>query len=59
MVRGRMPRALVQKAMKVSGARTTTELVELALANLAVADDYPDWLLSQCGTVSREIELEF
>jgi hypothetical protein len=54
-----MPRALVRKAMKVSGARTTTELVELALANLAIADDYQDWLLSQRGTVSNRIDLEF
>lgn len=59
MVRGRMPKALVRKAMKVSGARTTTELVELALANLATADDYQDWLLSQRGTVSNELDLEF
>ena len=59
MVRGRMPKALVRQAMKVSGARTTTELVELALANLATADDHQDWLLSQRGTVSNELDLEF
>jgi len=29
------------------------------LANLAVADDYPDWLLSQRGTVSQDLDLEF
>jgi hypothetical protein len=59
IVRGRMPEALVRKAKARSGARTNTELIEMALANLAVADRYPDWLLSQRGTVDKEIDLEF
>jgi hypothetical protein len=59
VVRGRMPKALVQKARATSGARSDTELIEMALANLAVADQYPDWLLSQQGTVAKEIDLEF
>jgi hypothetical protein len=59
VVRGRMPKALVRKAKATSGARSDTELIELALANLAVADQYPDWLLSQQGTVSKEVDLEF
>jgi hypothetical protein len=54
-----MPKALVQKAKANSRARSDTELIELALANLAVADQYPDWLLSQQGTVGKEIDLEF
>jgi len=59
IVRGRMPEALVRKAKASSGARSNTELIEMALANLAVADRYPDWLLSQRGTVDKEIDLEF
>jgi hypothetical protein len=59
VIRGRMPRALVRKAKAASGARSATELIEVALANLAVADQYPDWLLSQRGTVAKEIDLEF
>jgi hypothetical protein len=59
IVRGRMPEALVRKAKARSGARTNTELIEMALANLAVADRYPDWLLSQRATVDKEIDLEF
>jgi hypothetical protein len=59
VVRGRMPKALVQKAKATSGARSDTELIEMALANLAVADQYPDWLLSQRGTVGKEVDLEF
>jgi hypothetical protein len=36
-----------------------TDLIEVALANIAVADDYADWLLSRRGAVDREAELEF
>lgn len=59
VIRGRMPEALVRKAKSASGAQSDTELIEIALANLAVADQYPDWLLSQRGTVGKEIDLEF
>jgi hypothetical protein len=59
IVRGRMPEALVKRAKKRSGIKSDTELIEAALANLAVADDYADWLLSQRGTVSPEVDLEF
>lgn len=58
-VRGRMPKLLVSQAKKRTGIQSDSKLIELALANLAVADDYGDWLLSQRGSVSREIELEF
>jgi len=54
-----MPNALVQKAKASSGVHSDTELIEVALANLAVADDYPAWLLSQRGTVSKDADLEF
>ena len=59
VVRGRMPKALVRKAKATSGARSDTELIEIALANLAVADQYPDWLLSQQGTIGKDVDLEF
>ncbi len=59
IVRGRMPKALVQKAKARSGVHSDTELIEVALANLAVADEYPAWLLSQRGTVSQDVDLEF
>jgi hypothetical protein len=54
-----MPRALVEKAKTTSGARSDTELIEMALANLAVADEYPEWLLSHRGSVGKEVDLEF
>ena len=59
MVRGRMPEALVSSAKVRTGIRSDTELLEVALANLALADDYAEWLLSERGTVPRDLELEF
>jgi hypothetical protein len=59
VVRGRMPLALVVRAKKRAGIDSDTELIEVALAHIAVADDYVDWLLSRRGTVSPEVDLEF
>jgi hypothetical protein len=59
LVRGRMPRALVIKAKARAGVHSDTKLIELALVNLAVADDYTEWLLSQRGTIPQDIDLEF
>lgn len=59
MVRGRMPEALVPRAKKRTGITSNTDLLEVALANIAVDDDYADWLLSRRGSVSPEADLEF
>jgi hypothetical protein len=59
VVRGRMPEALVTRAKKRTGIDSDTDLIEVALANIAVADDYVDWLLSRRGAVGGEAELEF
>jgi hypothetical protein len=59
VVRGRMPRALVDKAKRRTGISSDTDLIEVALAHIAVADDYPDWLLSRRGSVPSEVDLEF
>ena len=59
VVRGRMPSALVEQAKKKSGIQSDSKLIEAALANIAVADDYADWLLAQQGTVSKDLDLEF
>ena len=59
VVRGRMPKALVAQAKKRTGVVSDTDLIELALANIAVADDYVDWLLAHRGTIDREADLEF
>lgn len=59
LVRGRMPKALVARAKARAGVQSDTTLIEVALANLAVADEYPGWLISQRGTVSKDLDLEF
>jgi hypothetical protein len=59
VVRGRMPEALVNKAKARTGIKSDTDLLEVALANLAVSDDYPEWLLSRKGTVRQDLDLEF
>lgn len=59
MVRGRMPEALVARAKMRTGINSNTELIEVALANIAVDDDYADWLLSRRGSVTPEADLEF
>ncbi len=59
VVRGRMPEALVARAKKRTGIDSDTDLIEVALANIAVADDYADWLLSRRDAIGREAELEF
>ena len=59
LVRGRMPKALVARAKARTGVQSDTKLIEVALATLAVADEYPDWLISQRGTVSKDLDLEF
>lgn len=59
IVRGRMPEALVSQAKKRTGIKSDTDLIEVALANIAVGDDYVEWLLSRRGSIDPEIELEF
>jgi hypothetical protein len=54
-----MPAGLVARAKKRTGIDSDTDLIEVALANIAVEDDYADWLLSRRGAVSREADLEF
>ncbi|MGH9561276.1 MAG: hypothetical protein ACRD3S_07460, partial [Terracidiphilus sp.] len=58
-VRGRMPPLLVEQAKKKTGIRSDSKLIEAALANIAVGDDYGEWLLAQRGTVSKDLDLEF
>jgi hypothetical protein len=58
-VRGRMPSLLVEQAKKKTGIQSDSKLIEAALASIAVADEYGDWLLAQRGTVSKDLDLEF
>ena len=58
-VRGRMPSQLVERAKKKTGIQSDSKLIEAALANIVVEDDYAEWLLAQKGTVSKELDLDF
>jgi len=59
IVRGRMPEALVSEAKKRTGIESDTDLIEIALANIALGDDYAEWLLSRRGSVGSEVQLDF
>jgi hypothetical protein len=59
VVRGRMPAKLVAQAKKRTGISSDSKLLEAALANIVLADDYVDWLFSQRGTVSADLDLDF
>lgn len=59
VVRGRMPDSLVEAAKRNTGIESDTELVKVALASLAVEENYMEWLWSQRGTIPAEIDLEF
>jgi hypothetical protein len=58
-LQGRMPEKLVERARARAGVETDTQLIEVALANLAVADEYTTWLLSKRGSIGKDVELEF
>ncbi|MGO8756970.1 MAG: hypothetical protein ACLQG3_02485 [Terracidiphilus sp.] len=59
VVRGRMPAALVAHAKRKTGITSDSRLLEAALASIAVADDYGEWLISQRSTIAPELDLEF
>jgi hypothetical protein len=59
VVRARMNEALLAEAKRVTGITSDSELVEAALATLAVEDDFMEWLWRQAGTVDPRIGLEF
>jgi hypothetical protein len=59
IIRGRMPEALVSEAKKRAGIKSDTELIELALASIAMSDNYGEWLLSRRGTIDPDLALEY
>ena len=58
VIRGRVSTALVKAAKKRAGVRTDTELLEVALSNLALADDFGEKFLKRKGTVDPDLDLE-
>lgn len=58
IIRGRVSKALVKAAKKRAGVSSDTELLEVALSNLALADDFGEKFLKRKGTVDPDLDLE-
>jgi hypothetical protein len=58
-LRARMDERLVAEAKRRTGIQSDTELVEMALAHLALADDYALRLARRRGSVAPDVDLEF
>jgi hypothetical protein len=55
----RLNEALVSAAKERTGITSDTQLVELALASLAVGDDFGEWLVTQGGQLSADFANDF
>lgn len=58
-IAARVSPALVEEAKKLTGLASDTDLLEFALANVAVKDDFPDAFRKLKGTVDPTLDLEF
>jgi hypothetical protein len=54
----RVPHRLVTQAKERSGISSTTDLVEYALAKVALEDDFGSKLVARKGTIPADITLE-
>jgi len=55
----RVPRLLVTRAKERSGINSTTELVEYALAKVAIEDDFGAKLVARKGSIPPDLKLDF
>jgi hypothetical protein len=58
-IAGRIRKRLVKAAKARSGIRSDTDLLEYALARVALEDNFMQRLLARKGRVPRDIDLEF
>ena len=56
---GRISPALLEQAKKHTGILTDTDLIEFALANVALDDDFGSTFRETRGTVDPDLELGF
>jgi hypothetical protein len=56
---GRISPALVRQAKRKTGIETDTDLIEFALANVALADDFAETFRKTRGTVDPTLKLDF
>jgi hypothetical protein len=58
-IAGRIRKQLVRAAKRRSGIKSDTELLEYALARVALEDDFGQKLIALEGSVPPDIDLEF
>jgi hypothetical protein len=54
-----VPAPRLPEGEKRACIQADSKLVETAPVSMVVADEYGEWLLSQRGTVSADLDLEF
>ena len=58
-IAGRIRTGLVKAAKARSGIKSDTELLEYALARVALEDDFAAKLIARKGSIPKDIDLEF
>lgn len=58
MVTARMGDRLLAAAKQRTGITSDSELLEIAVANLAVGDDFSEWLLAQRGRLPKDFKID-
>ena len=58
-IAGRVSPALMEQAKKRTGIESDTDLIELALANIALEDDFAEAFKASRGKVDPELKLGF
>ncbi|HWE07087.1 MAG TPA: hypothetical protein VG274_10285 [Rhizomicrobium sp.] len=56
-ISGRVSRRLVTAAKRSAGAQSDTDVIEIALATLALEDDFGQKLVRRKGSVPRDLDL--
>lgn len=58
LLSARLDEALVAAAKERTGIESDTRLVELALASLAVGDQFGEWLVMQGGRLTADFDID-
>lgn len=58
-IAGRVRESLIRSAKERTGIASDTELLEYALAKVALEDDFGSKILAREGRVSKDVDLEF
>jgi hypothetical protein len=59
VIRGRVPKSLVEAAKRRAGVTSDTELIEIALSSFALEDDFGEKFLKRKGAIDPDLPLEF